>query len=159
MFRKIHKTVTPPNEKPMMVWDGECNFCRYWITVLRHKTGDKVMYQPYQEVTDYFPDISASDFGEAVRLVEKDGSVYNGPDSAYRIFYYLDQPVRFAHRWYCKSRVFSFISDYAYHFISSNRSLMLTLTRMMWGSNPLNRKPYWLIYLIAILIPLVLLLV
>ncbi|ELR73293.1 hypothetical protein C900_04145 [Fulvivirga imtechensis AK7] len=157
MFRKIDKTTIPPNGKPMMVWDGDCNFCRYWICVLKSKTGDELEYQTYQEAAGYYSNISRQAFAEAVRLIDGGGQVYSGPDSAYRAFFYFKNPIRFAHDWYDRSKVFRFVSDHAYHFVSTHRPLMLTLTRMMWGNDPLNRKPYWLIYLVIILIPVVLL--
>lgn len=153
MFRKIARTTAPPTGKPLMVWDGQCPFCRYWITVLKSKTGGRVEYQPYQTASARFPDLSDEDFREAVRLIEPDGTVYSGPDCAYRSFLYFSKPIAFPHRLYGKSSLFISLSDWGYYFVSENRPFMLALTKLMWGTDPLNRKPYWLIYLIAILVP------
>ena len=36
--------------KPLLIWDGDCDFCRKWVDRWRHVTRDRVDYAPYQEV-------------------------------------------------------------------------------------------------------------
>ena len=86
MFTKFYRTNYPPTEKPMMVWDGECGFCKYWVTRWKMYTGDRITYKTYQEVASQFKDIPLKEFKKASRLIEPNGSVYSGPDSAYRSF-------------------------------------------------------------------------
>ena len=38
----------PDRSKPILVYDGECGFCRRWIERWRVVTGDRVVYLPYQ---------------------------------------------------------------------------------------------------------------
>lgn len=146
MFQKISKTSYPPQNKPLIIWDGDCDFCRYWILYLKRYTGDSITYAPYQEVHEHFNDIPVEAFEKAVQFVDTAGRVYSGLDSAYRSFYYFEKPVRFLHQLYCRSDLFAQISDGVYFFISNRRPLMYRLTVLFFGKNPNQLKPYWLIW-------------
>ena len=46
----VTSTTTPPEGRPLLVWDGECGFCRRSVERLRYRAGDVVDTAPYQEV-------------------------------------------------------------------------------------------------------------
>lgn len=150
MFSKIEKTNFPPPEKPMMVWDGECGFCKYWITNWQSKTKDRIVYRTFQEVAGLFKDIPLKEFKKASRLIETDGSIYSGPNSAYRSFIYFEKSPFPAHAWYQKNNWFTSLSDHSYNFIAKHRGFMLKLSKLFFGKDPLSMKPYWfLIFLFS----------
>lgn len=158
MFAKIKQTAFPPTEKPMMVWDGECGFCKYWIINWKSKTDDRIDYRTFQDVAIRFKDIPLKEFKKASRLIEPNGSVFSGPDSAYRSFLYFKNNKSPWHRWYSQHKIFNFISDHTYNSIAKNRSFMFSLTKLFFGNNPENIKPYWLLLIIMIFTALYLLL-
>ncbi len=43
-----------PLSKPIMVYDGDCTFCRRWIARWKKLTGSAVQYAPSQEVGERF---------------------------------------------------------------------------------------------------------
>ena len=45
------RVATPP-PKPLMVFDGDCNFCTLWIRRWQQMTGDAVDYLPSQDAGD-----------------------------------------------------------------------------------------------------------
>jgi predicted DCC family thiol-disulfide oxidoreductase YuxK len=149
MFAKIQKTQSPPSQA-LFIWDGECGFCKYWIIIWKSKTTN-LNYKTFQEVSDEFPDIPLKEFKKASRLIEIDGSVFSGPDSAYRTFWYFEKTQKHWHRWYQQSSLFRQLSDHGYNFIAKNRPLMMKLTLAFWGKNPVNRKPYWVVWLVGFL--------
>jgi predicted DCC family thiol-disulfide oxidoreductase YuxK len=149
MFAKIQKTQSPPSQA-LFVWDGECGFCKYWIIIWKSKTTN-LNYKTFQEVSGEFPDIPLKEFKKASRLIEIDGSVFSGPDSAYRTFWYFEKTQKHWHRWYQQSSLFRQLSDHGYNFIAKNRPLMMKLTLAFWGKNPVNRKPYWVVWLVGFL--------
>lgn len=156
MFSRIQKTYNPPKQ-PLFIWDGECGFCKYWILVWKSKT-EGLTYQTLQDTAGDFPEIPLKEFKKASRLIEKDGSVFSGPDSAFRTFYYFHEPKKHWHRWYQKSGIFRSICDHSYNWMAKNRPLMMKLTLVFWGKNPVNRKPYWTLWLfgfVTILIGLI----
>ncbi|WP_297337134.1 DCC1-like thiol-disulfide oxidoreductase family protein [Algoriphagus sp.] len=148
MFAPIQKTQFPPR-KDLFIWDGQCGFCKYWILVWKSKTRG-LEYQTFQEVADNFPDIPLKEFKKASRLIEKDGSVFSGPESAFRTFAYFKKPRTFWQKWYQQSKIFRQLSNQGYNFIAKNRPFLMQLTIAFWGKNPIKRKPYWLVWLLGL---------
>jgi predicted DCC family thiol-disulfide oxidoreductase YuxK len=151
MFSKIYKTAFAPIEKPMMVWDGECGFCKYWITHWNSKTDDRLDYFTFQEVASQYPDIPLQEFRKASRLIETDGRIYSGPDSAFRSFSYFNPKTLVWHRWYNSYKWFTFICDHGYNFIATHRPFMFNLTILFFGKDPKSVKPYWAIIILLLI--------
>ncbi|MBI4383830.1 MAG: DUF393 domain-containing protein [Nitrospinae bacterium] len=74
----------PERERPILIYDGDCQFCRRWTARWRRMTGDRVDYAPYQEVADGFPDITRDRFDASVQFVDKDETVYTGAEAVFR---------------------------------------------------------------------------
>ena len=53
-----------------MIFDGDCGFCKKWITRWRSLTGERVDYAPYQDTASRIPQISPELFQKSVYLVE-----------------------------------------------------------------------------------------
>lgn len=70
--------------KPVLIYDGDCNFCCRAIARWSHVTGGRVDYQPSQEVAHRFPEISTEQFQASVQLVQPDGSVCDGAEAVFR---------------------------------------------------------------------------
>ena len=70
--------------KPILIYDGDCSFCRRWIEHWRAITGDRVEYAPYQEAASRFPGISEQEFRSAVQLVDSDGKIYRAAEAVFR---------------------------------------------------------------------------
>lgn len=80
-------TVPDPDgaqRRPLLIFDGDCSFCRRWIARWQRLTGEAVHYQPYQRVAGSFPQIPKTDFGRAVHLVEADGTVTRAAEAVFR---------------------------------------------------------------------------
>lgn len=74
--------MTPP--KPILIYDGDCGFCRRWIERWRKITGEKIDYAPYQEAAARFPTIPEQAFKNAVQLVEPDGKISSAAEAVFR---------------------------------------------------------------------------
>lgn len=70
--------------RPLLVYDGDCAFCRRWIARWRRVTGEGVDYAPYQEVAARFPAVPLERFKSAVQLIEPDGRVSQAAEAALR---------------------------------------------------------------------------
>src|SRR5215471_8118602 len=64
-------TTGPP---PLLVYDGDCGFCGYWVRYWKKLTGDHIDYRPYQEVAAQYPAIALADFQRAVQFITPDGN-------------------------------------------------------------------------------------
>ena len=151
MFSKIKRTGYPPKNGPILIWDGQCGFCKYWITRLKKYTGNKINFASFQDAARHFPDIPFKEFEKASRLIEANGTVYSGPDSLYRGLEYSNKKTLPWHTWYTKNRLFTKVNDYGYNFIAKNRPLMFGLTKILFGRNPNTFRPYWLFYILLLL--------
>lgn len=152
MFRPVHHTrYPPPGGQPLMIWDGQCGFCAFWVRRWQMITGPAVVYEPFQTAAAHFPDIPAERFREAARLIEPDGSVYSGPGAAYRSFTYGSR-WQWTWRWYSRMDWFRRLSDYAYDWVSGHRSFLLRVTHLLFGRDPERLQPYWVYYLVLLVL-------
>ncbi|CAM4316378.1 thiol-disulfide oxidoreductase DCC family protein [Gillisia limnaea] len=148
MFEKITSTKYPP-AKPTLIWDGTCGFCKWWKIRWETKTKDRIHFVPYQDVAKDFPDIPIKEFKKASRLIEPDGKIYTGPDSAYRSLYYAG--TKKWHLWYEKYPWFESLSNLAYNHVAKNRSVYFKLTKLLFGKDPHQPKLYWFYYILILL--------
>jgi len=153
LFEKIAYTENPP-PKNILIWDGDCGFCKFWKTRWQEKTKKKIIFETYQSYANHFPDIPVKEFKKASRLIETDGRLYSGPDSAYRSLWHSGNKVW--HQIYSSNSLFRSFSDHGYNHIAKNRSFYFKATKLLFGKDPLNMKPYWLLYLILLIILIVL---
>jgi predicted DCC family thiol-disulfide oxidoreductase YuxK len=72
----------PPAGKPLLLWDGGCDFCRLWAGRWREAYGEKVDVAPALAEAGRFPEIPADAYDEGIQLVETDGSVRSGAAAA-----------------------------------------------------------------------------
>ena len=110
--------------KPLLVYDGDCDFCRYWIFRWSHITKDRIDYAPYQEVYTKFPEIPLTDFQSSVKLIFENGQIYSGAEAILRA---LNSRTLL---WcYTKLPGFSRISETIYRFVAKHRQHFSKLTR------------------------------
>ena len=123
-----------PPPKPLMVFDGDCNFCTLWIRRWQQMTGDAVDYLPAQDphITAQFPEIPREQFDTAVQLIETDGSIYSGAEAVFRTL--AHNPKRqWPRRFYERSVPFADLTEWAYGLVADNRTFFSLLTRWFWG--------------------------
>jgi len=154
----MHLRVSNRPPKPLMIWDGECHFCKRWIERWREITAGKVDYATYQEAAARFPEIPVEQFQRAVAFIEPNGEAFFAAEAVYRSLGY-----RSSRKWlvwsYDHLPGFAAISETAYKFIARHRSLGSTFTRLLWGKDVRPPTYSWarrwflrmlgLIYLIA----------
>lgn len=138
-----------------MAWDGNCGFCRYWVIKWKIMTGEKIRYQPFQEVHREFPDIELKYFQQAIRFIDLDGRVYTGPAAVFQALHAYAGKWRWVMPLYNKFRPFSFLSDHFYTLVSRNRVKMYSLVIRLYGKNPARPRHYWALYT-ALLVLLIL---
>jgi predicted DCC family thiol-disulfide oxidoreductase YuxK len=69
---------------PVLIYDGECEFCRRWVARLHLLTADRVEYLSSREAAERFPGILPERFQNAVQLAQPDGTVYEGAEAVFR---------------------------------------------------------------------------
>lgn len=120
--------------KPLLIYDGDCGFCRRCVVRGQRLTGDAVDYAPYQQVAGRFPQVSQQDFRRAVQLVEPGGRVTR---AARAVFGTLAHAGRGKALWaYEHVPGFAAASELGYRVVAANRGLVSRLLTLLWGSQP-----------------------
>jgi len=118
--------------RPVMLYDGDCAFCGRWVRRWGNSTGDAIDYEPYQEAAARFPQIPPDAPRRAVHLIEPDGRITRGSQAVFRA-----QAVAGHRRWpwwlYEHSRVFAAVSQRAYALIASHRTAADRIDRLLMG--------------------------
>jgi predicted DCC family thiol-disulfide oxidoreductase YuxK len=121
------------NPVPVMIYDGECDFCRYWLARWRKRLGDRLDYVPLQDpqIATRFPKITPARFRESVHLVDPAGTVYFG---ARAVFEALDLgESHWPIQAYRRIPGAAAISELAYRIVARHRRFFFFVTKLFWG--------------------------
>lgn len=118
--------------RPLLVYDGDCEFCLIWIEYWKRLTGEHVDYAPFQEAAARFPEIPLARFQTSVQLILPDGRRFGG---AHAVFQSLATvPGRgWMLRSYERIPGVSLTSESFYRVVATHRDLFYHLTRLLWG--------------------------
>jgi predicted DCC family thiol-disulfide oxidoreductase YuxK len=127
--------------RPVVVFDGECGFCRFWIDRWRDRAGERVEFLPYQdpEIARRFPDVTRAAFADAVHLFEPDGRVSSGARAVFRLSAWTRRqpgdavPSSTWTRAYDAVPGVRALTEAAYRYVANHRPLFTRVTRLGWG--------------------------
>ena len=129
--------VKNPPVRPLVIYDADCDFCRFWIARWRHVTAERVDYISSQEIAGDFPEIPQEDYQRAVLLVNADGEVFCGAEAVFRAFSHNARQL-WALRLYQQLPGFAPITEFVYRYVAGHRRFSSTLTRWCWGRHPIR---------------------
>lgn len=102
--------------KPELIYDGHCKFCRHWAARWRHLTGDRVKYVPAENAQD------------SVQWVAMNGKSYQGAEAVFHVLAYA--PRFTVLLWlYQHIPLFAPVAEWAYRRVANNRARLSHLTR------------------------------
>jgi len=130
-----HRVSNPPKGKALLVFDGDCGFCRYWLVKWKKISSDHFDYKPFQEVAGNYKEIPLAEFKSAVQLILPNGNVMSGAEVAYYT-YYVNGSIPFLYNYYSKWKIFKILSDSIYSWVAKNREFAFRLTRLIFGKDP-----------------------
>lgn len=128
----IYTVSNPPAERPLLVYDGDCSFCRRWVVRYRSAIGERIDYQPFQKAADAFPEIPAEQFRQSLHFIEPDGSVSFAAKAALKPLRLTGWPraLWFAYRWMPGASV---LADHGYFIVADHRNFFDRLMRWFFG--------------------------
>ncbi|EEF59807.1 protein of unknown function DUF1222 [Pedosphaera parvula Ellin514] len=117
-----------------MIYDGECNFCKFWVTRWQQTTAGRVDYIDSQnpKVAGQFPEIPREQFDTAVQFIETDGTVHSGAEAVFRSLTY-SRSWRWTYWLYQHAPGFAPVTEFLYHLVAKHRTAASVLTRLLWG--------------------------
>jgi predicted DCC family thiol-disulfide oxidoreductase YuxK len=117
----------------IVIFDGDCSFCRLWVDFWRRLTGDSVEYRPYQTGGDVMAGIPPEEARARVQFLAN-GERYQGAAAVFQLLSTLP-----AYSWaawaYRKVPGFAFFSEAAYALIAAHRNAAYRVTRLLWGGS------------------------
>jgi predicted DCC family thiol-disulfide oxidoreductase YuxK len=108
-------------EKPLILFDGVCNFCNYWVNfAIRRDRKKKLRFTSLQGETakKILPAFSIRPGDLASVILVDNGKVYTQSSAAFRIAKYLDGGWKL---FYGLMIIPKFIRDFLYNIIARNR--------------------------------------
>jgi predicted DCC family thiol-disulfide oxidoreductase YuxK len=130
--------VPNPPAIPLLVFDGDCGFCRAWIARWRHMTAERVAYEPYQKAAARYPTLPRARFRQAVQLILPNGEVSEGAEAVLRSLTLGPHSARYR-RWlrlYQSHPGAAAAAEWCYRWIANHRPLLTRLTRLLCGPLP-----------------------
>jgi predicted DCC family thiol-disulfide oxidoreductase YuxK len=118
-------------DRPCLVWDGDCGFCRRSVQHLRLRIGERLEFEPYQTAHARFPSIPVEAFREAVHLVETDGRVSRGAEAVFRAIACGGPALPLAA--YRRLPGFASLSEWGYRQVASHRPFFSRLVELLVG--------------------------
>ncbi|MFM8983180.1 MAG: lipase maturation factor family protein, partial [Spartobacteria bacterium] len=147
--------------RPVVVFDGSCRFCRQWIERWRQMTGDSVDYRPSSEAAADFRNIPPEEFDRAVQLIRPNGSRISGAEAVLELTAPHSLGAKAGMLAYRNSPLLASLFEKSYAFVANHRGVFSKLTQLLWGAsvkrpsfavaNALFLRALALIFLIALL--------
>lgn len=129
--------VPNPPAKPLLVFDGDCSFCRRWVARWHHVLGGEVAMEPFQTAWVRFPTIPRTRFRHAVQLILPDGAVYQGAEAVFRALALSPDPSR--RRWlaiYHHVPGARPVLDWGYRWVADHRPALTRVSHFLFGPSP-----------------------
>ena len=119
MMEPMETAVDTP--QPLLIYDGDCSFCRRCVEYGRSRTRGAVLYRPYQEVAFQFPQIPIQQFRAAAQFVDRGGIFCSSAEAVFRALSYAPR-----WRWllwlYKRVRPFAALSERLYRWVARHRN-------------------------------------
>jgi predicted DCC family thiol-disulfide oxidoreductase YuxK len=120
--------------RPVLVFDGDCEFCGYWARYWQKLTGASVDYRPYQEVAAQYPTIPLASFQRAVQYITPDGHHASAAEASLLVLGHA----RGKWLWlmlYRRLPGFATIAERAYAFTAAHRAVAYRISLLLWGGD------------------------
>ncbi|HKF42224.1 MAG TPA: lipase maturation factor family protein [Thermoanaerobaculia bacterium] len=128
------RRVAAAPEKPLLIFDGDCGFCRRWILRWKSWTAGRVDYAPSQEAAARFPEIPAEAFHDSVVLVTPDGDWFEAAEAVFRSLAFAP-----GGGWmlalYRSVPGFAPVTELGYRLIARHRTAASAATTLLWGKS------------------------
>ena len=130
------------SDRPILVWDGSCDFCRRTVNWLRSQVSDDVRFVPYQQLSADFDAVDQAEFQRSVFLFRPSGEWCRGAEAVFECLALGPGPA-------CSSWLYRYLpgfdrlAEWTYRFVAEHRSLFATVSWLSWGSNDQPSRWYF----------------
>jgi len=115
------KVAAPPKNKPLMLYDGDCSFCRRSAFFLRGVTRREVDFASWHLACGHFPEIHPRYMEEEVKLITPSGYVFGGAEAVFKALSYGSRMWGWTFWFYEHCAPFRWVSEMIYRHVARNR--------------------------------------
>ena len=127
------RRVADPPVRPLVVFDGDCGFCRFWIERWKRTSGNHLDYAPYQVTASRCPEIPVDEFRRAVAFVRPSGELLFA--AAAVVAARAEVPGRGLGSWvYRQMPCARLVMEFLYRLVANHRDAAFRVTRFFLGS-------------------------
>ncbi len=119
-------------DTPVLLYDGACDFCAWWVRYWQRLCRDRVRFRPYQESLADYPDLDAETCRRAIQWRTPNGEQASAAATACAVLAAAGRPL-----WntlYRRSRRVAACAEAVYRHIAARREAAATVSRALWGS-------------------------
>lgn len=120
-----------------LIYDGDCDFCRYCVDYSKGVTGDVVEYRTYQDVGHEHPGITEAEFAASIQLFT-DGKRCQGAKAAFETL-----AIGGHYGWiliYRHMLGVAAVTEWLYRLVSTHRDGSFRLAKLLFGRSPGPRR-------------------
>lgn len=118
--------------RPVLVYDGDCGFCKFWVRYWQKLTGERVRYGPYQELAAHYPQVPVEEFRRASQYIAADGVRAGAAQASFLTLSHAPGK-GFWLALYRRLPGFAPLTELAYRLIAAHRSAAYRVSLMLWG--------------------------
>ncbi len=119
-------------ERPLVLFDGRCGFCKIWVEYARRLTQTAADYAPASERASDFPSIPEDAYARSVQLLLPGGERLEGARAAFTVLA-LAPGKGWLLRLYDSLPGFAPAAEASYRLIAAHRNFFAWLTRAAFG--------------------------
>ncbi len=125
---------------PVVVYDGDCGFCKKWIYLFEKTTAKDMIFMPYQGCNERFESTLSTSFSDTVHLCEGPKDVSTGAKAIYKLLH-LSGKLSWLLWLYNKVRLFRTVSEWGYKIVAQNRRSASKVTNTVFGKRESSLSP------------------
>ncbi len=118
---------------PLLIYDGDCDFCSYWVRYWKGLTGARVNYVAYQSVADQYPSIKQEEFQKAIQYIDKEGNnIASAAEASYLVLSHAPEKAYWL-KLYRTVPGFASLAEFFYAFVAKRRLFFHKVSLALWG--------------------------
>jgi len=116
--------------KPILVYDGDCSFCKAWANRWQSLVENDVEFESYQKMAGHYPEIRKKEFESEVKIIFPSGKIVGGAEAIF-VLLSLHGSRFLLWKWLYKYfPLFVPISEFVYKLVARNRKVASRITRL-----------------------------
>ncbi len=121
-----------PASEIRLVYDGDCEFCRYCVAYAQARTGDRVAYVPFQSLAPDYGGLDQEDYRAAVQLFVDGEHRARAAEATFMTLAAGRSGALLS--LYRRLPLFAWIAEGTYRWVAGHRPLCLAASRLLFGS-------------------------